>query len=59
MADIILTNRNIEMPITVFKGLSELEENENRTVIPEYQYRSAGEAFDTAVDALKMLISKD
>ncbi len=50
---------SLEPHLTVFKGLSELEENENRTVIPEYQYRSAGEAFDTAVDALKMLISKD
>lgn len=50
---------SLEPHLTVFKGLSELEENENKTVIPEYQYRSAGEAFDTAVDALKMLISKD
>ncbi len=50
---------SIEPHLSVFKGLTELEEKDNKTVIPEYQYRNSNEAFEAAVSALKKLITQN
>ena len=46
----------IEPHLSVFDGLKDLEQGENRTQIDQYCYESSDAAFDAACDALKALM---
>lgn len=47
---------SIEPHLSVFDGLKELEQADNRTAVDQYCYGSSDEAFDAACTALKALL---
>ena len=47
---------SIEPHLSVFDGLKDLEQGENRTHIDQYCYESSDAAFDAACQALKALL---
>lgn len=47
---------SVEPHLSVFDGLKELEQAENRTAVDPWQYESSDKAFDAACTALKALL---